>query len=258
MAVRFARVLTVASQAAVFIVSFLGAPVEASQTSSPAPVPTGASTTAPTSTPSGPITAVLGSSTAREVILDGSPVPCGYWLTNDTKKCIYQDASPFAYPVVLETLMPPVLNLSFGGAQAADMKTSGTIPTVLDSQVPQIPVDTAFVVLDIGTMDISINGAVEIVLSRADRVVAAIRARAPKAKILLLGVRYFETGYPTRIDAWDERDQAIAASVPNVKFLDLRKVFPASDHVDFPDGTHMSQNASKKIAQMIAAALKSM
>lgn len=197
--------------------------------------------------------AVLGASMERNVVLDRSPVPCGVILR--APACTYQDRSPLAFPQRLGVLAnASVLNLSVAGSQAADARTNGTIPSMLESQVPRIPPDTQVVVVEMGVNDMSISGPTDAVLHRIDRVLAALRTRVPKARIILLGLRDYGASVGPRLDAWNAHERA-AADVVGAAMIDLRARFPATDYVDFPDATHTSRIGAIRVAELISATI---
>lgn len=200
--------------------------------------------------------AVLGASMERNIVMDGSPEPCGDILS--APPCKFQDPSPLAYPNILADLVNATVdNFSVGGAQAADAKTYGKIPSVLEDQVPKMSPDTDVAILDIGVNDMSISGAIPSILRRADKVAAAVRQRAPHARIVFLGLRRFATSIRSRVNAWNAHEEHLAAADGAV-MIDLDRRFPPTDYVDFPDGTHASVIGSLRIAQLIESAIEHM
>jgi lysophospholipase L1-like esterase len=198
--------------------------------------------------------AVIGGSMEAQIVGDDSPVPCGPVLR--APACDYLVDATNVWPEQLGTLLDArVLNLSQRGSQAADAVTSGMFPSSLDDSVPRIPNDTAIVLVEIGINDISIYGVGEPILSRIDRVFAAIRRNAPQARIVVVGLRDYAGSTPAYVTAWNDRERRAAAAM-GATFVDIRSAFPASDHVDFPDGTHTSAAGAKKLAQYVAAAMQ--
>jgi lysophospholipase L1-like esterase len=200
--------------------------------------------------------AVIGSSMERNVVLDGSSIPCGIIMR--AAPCLYEDLSPLSYPTFLGALTnATIYNLSVAGSQAADNKTAGTIPPALDTQVPNIPANVDIVILQIGLNDTSISATIEVTLNRVDKVVAAVRARAPNARIIFVSLRDYGASFHQRITDWNAREMRVARSI-GATVVDIRTPFPATDYTDFPDGTHASVIGGLRVAQLIEAAIDKM
>jgi lysophospholipase L1-like esterase len=196
--------------------------------------------------------AVIGASGEINVILPGSPAPCGNLLS--APPCIYETLpfpSAFAWPTLVGALAnAQIYNFGVGGSQTADVLTYGKIPNALDDQVPKIPPDADVVLLDIGILDVSINGATDQILSRADRIAAAIRLRAPKAHMIFLNIHDYATEIKSRVLKWNEHEAKVAAQY-GAPVIDMHSLFPANDYADYPDEGHPSAIGAMKVAVLV-------
>jgi hypothetical protein len=149
-------------------------------------------------------------------------------------------------------------NLSSIGAQTVANSFVGQ--DVIDLQVPFIHPQTSVVVLSAGLLDVSENGFVD-VSSRLDVLTNAIRAFAPHAKIVYVGVRYFNdtASIPQQraaVDAWDAREAALGRRYG--AFLDLRPLLPDGYASLTPDGVHLTLAAQAIVARQLAQTLGSL
>ncbi|HTA37667.1 MAG TPA: SGNH/GDSL hydrolase family protein [Candidatus Acidoferrales bacterium] len=196
--------------------------------------------------------AVIGASGEINAILPGSPVPCGNLLS--APPCVYETLpfpSAVAYPTLVGALAnAQIYNFAVGGSQTADAKTYGKIPDALSDQVPKIPADTDVVLLDIGIIDMSVNGATEEILNRADKIAAAVHTQAPRAHMIFLNIHDYATEIKSRVLKWNEREAKVAAQY-GAPVIDMHTLFPASDYVDFPDEGHPSAIGAMKVAILI-------
>jgi lysophospholipase L1-like esterase len=211
--------------------------------------------------------AVVGDSISTVQILAGSPIPCG-WPT--TIACNYSFDSSIAYPTIVgQRTGDAIVNLAKAGSRTVDDITppgGAPIPSALN-MVPSIPRAADVVVFESGTNDVSASGISPQLLDRADTVVAAIRKQAPHAKLIIIGVRYFNGCEPplteksacrtVTVDAWDDREQGIAKSLGGV-FIDLRPPWPSGTGPGWPDGTHPSTAAEQKLAELVISALQTL
>ena len=222
---------------------------------SPTPTPTTASpTAAPSATPSATPTAtplsiaVIGDSVSRIQILPDSAVPCGAPVGN-VPACDFSTDGSKAWPAMLaQQIGATVVDLASSGARTVE-PFAGT--TAVIDQVPGIPTNANAVVIESGTNDTSAHGAGPQYASDIGAVVSAVKARAPNARLIFVGVRYFwqPTNISARVDLWNANLAAQGT------FVDLRSLWPAGVGPDWPDGTHPGPNAVAAIARMVAAAL---
>jgi lysophospholipase L1-like esterase len=171
---------------------------------------------------------------------------------NTATKCTYVRDKTQAYPAeIAATTGFAVSNYALGGTETTVTAPSGR-PPIID-QVASVDPLTTIVIFEGGTNDTAF-GSTD--YTRIDEVTAAIRARAPKAKIVFVGVRYYWSSQADKVDAWDAHERSVAASVGGA-FVDTR-IWPPSDYADFPDGTHPSVTGVHKLATAVVEALKAL
>lgn len=186
--------------------------------------------------------AVVGDSISHNTVL--STAPC-IQAIGPPPDCQYDLTGATSYPVALASLLHAnVSNFSVGGTQW---------DTMISDQVPQISPASDVVIYEGGTNDLayfdtSVPGGP---YSHSQIVVAAIRLRAPNARIITIGVRYYAGSSGPAVNEWD----TIETAIPNTQFIDLRLAFPAGDS-RWPDGTHPDKDAVQEIAQKVAAAIQ--
>jgi lysophospholipase L1-like esterase len=179
--------------------------------------------------------AIVGDSISRTIVAGNGP--SGFLYSNDPAT---------AYPAYfVTTLRARVTNLAVPSAQTDEM---------IAQQVPLVPRDSDVVVYEGGANDLLYTGLSA--LSRIDAVVAAIRARAPRAKIVLVGVRYCAYRQPDEVRTWDERERDVARTA-SATYIDLRTIFPSSDRHDWPDGLHPNEHGARSLAALIAQKIAS-
>lgn len=189
---------------------------------------------APNPAPRGTLTiAVVGDSISRYHI-DPGPAPCGPVLGGPACGAFVTTDN---YPTFVgSALGATVVNLSIPGART--VTSPNGIPDIL-SEVPGIPTGADIVLFEGGTNDLP-----SYALDRIDTVVSAIQKQAPKARIIFVGVRYYASSTPSRVDEWDSHEASLGT------FVDLRWL---TDVADFPDGTHPSITGVQKIAAAVLA-----
>ena len=192
--------------------------------------------------PPPPVIAVIGDSISKVAIMPDSVIPCGAGYTTN---CDYSTDGSQSYPTVIATQTgDTVVNLSSPGCRTTESYLT-TVPVI--DQVPNIPSNTTVVVWESGTNDTSAHGVSSAYNDAISAVAAAIRARVPKAKLIVLGVRYYNNAVPPRVDAWN----ALLQGVPGVTFIDLRPLWANGVSASWPDGTHPAISAVPTIAASI-------
>jgi lysophospholipase L1-like esterase len=148
------------------------------------------------------------------------------------------------YPFLVATSMHAnLLNLAVPGWETDAM---------IAHALPLVPRNSDVVIYEGGTNDLIYTGLAA--LPRIDAVIAAIRARAPHAKILVIGVRGLRNVPDASIRRWNERERT-AAHNAGARYIDLYSAFPPSDLAKWPDGVHPNGSGARKIATMVERVL---
>lgn len=192
--------------------------------------------TAPTATP-GSI-AFVGDSITAGVMLPG-----GGGTLNPT-----QD-SPTAYPFLVGKAL---------GAQVYDLGIGGeTIGQAIGAELPQIPPSASTVVIYLGTNNIfgvTNSSTTALAVSEESQLVSDIRARMPKACLLMVALPYpiFSNSF---IDAQvDSFDSALATK--NRLVLDLRQEQWTTDASNYyPGGIHPNPIGNADLAKNVESSL---
>jgi lysophospholipase L1-like esterase len=155
--------------------------------------------------------------------------------------CQYDTQYADAYPSITGAILGAIVdNFSIGGTQW---------DTMISDQVPQVPTNADVVIYEGGTNDLAMSHPGAGPEWHIDAVITAIRARAPRARIVLVGVRYYAGSSPTAVDDWDTHEQGTG-----LPFVDLRPMFPPGDP-RWPDGTHPNPAANQILGKMVAQAI---
>jgi lysophospholipase L1-like esterase len=148
------------------------------------------------------------------------------------------------YPFLMATAIHAnLLNLAVPGWETDAM---------IAHAVPLVPVESDVVIYEGGTNDLIYTGLGA--LPRIGAVIAAIRARAPHAKIVVVGLRDFGKAPDASIRRWNEEERS-AARDAGALYIDLYTAFPASDRAEWPDGVHPNAGGARKIATIVERAL---
>jgi lysophospholipase L1-like esterase len=148
------------------------------------------------------------------------------------------------YPfLVASAIRASVTNLSVPGWETDAM---------IAHAVPVVARDSDIVIYEGGTNDLIYTGISA--LPRIDRVISAIRAQAPHAKIIIVGLRDFGRAPNQSIIAWNKREESVAAPA-GAAYVDLYSAFPASDRAEWPDGVHPNSAGAHRLAGIIERAI---
>ncbi len=193
---------------------------------------------------------VIGDSISKLQILPGSAVPCGV-PTNGVIPCKYSTDGSKSYPALIAVQTGDIVtNLASPGARTVE-NSPGTIAVI--NQVPSIPKNSNVVIVESGTNDTSAHGASPQYLADISKVVSAVHARVPGARMIFIGVRYFwqVSSINDRVNLWDAD-----LRLQNGTFIDTRQQWPPGVNVDWPDGTHPGPGAVRALARDIESTLK--
>jgi lysophospholipase L1-like esterase len=195
-------------------------------------------------TPSKPLNiAVVGDSISISLILPVSPAGCVQAI-GPAPDCQYDSTGKSAYPALLgQMLGANVSNYAVGGKQTDWM---------IANEVPRVSPNADIVVYEGGTNDLAANGPV--VTTRVEDMVAAITARAPHAKIVFVGMRFYSSCDPAAVNAWNRHEVAVA-NIIGGKFVDMISPWPTGLTKAWPDGTHPAQSTEPQIASLVAASI---
>lgn len=144
------------------------------------------------------------------------------------------------YPYVLAKRMhAALLNLSVPGWETDAM---------IAHAVPLIPSNSDVVIYEGGTNDLIYTGLQA--LPRVADVTAAVRARAPHAKIVVVGLREFRESLKAGIRAWNAREEALAEA-RGITYVNIGDAFPAADRAEWPDGVHPNRKGAERLATIV-------
>lgn len=148
------------------------------------------------------------------------------------------------YPFLLANAMRiGLINLAVAGWETDAM---------IAHAVPLIPRDSNVVIYEGGINDLIFTGTRA--LQRIDRVISVIHSQAPRAKIVIVGLRDFRDSLSASIRAWNTREKLVARST-GAAYVDLYSTFPPSDRAEWPDGVHPNAKGAEHLAQIIRRTL---
>jgi lysophospholipase L1-like esterase len=145
-----------------------------------------------------------------------------------------------------------VINLSALGVTTTKNVESG--PSMLGFMVPQIPGNAEFVVCQCGINDLSLSGSSIATTVNAGILTKAIHARAPRARIIYIGLRCWTDCSPPAIAAWNTTLKQLARTYG--AFVDIIPLGPDGASTLFPDGSHPNPATARAIASKVAAVLE--
>jgi lysophospholipase L1-like esterase len=137
-----------------------------------------------------------------------------------------------------------VTDLGIGGTTAAQMTSR---------EVPNLPAATSVVIVEVGTND---------VLSATprtadfDALMAAVRAKVPRAKVVLITLRYFAR-YPStdaNVAAWNAHIRGVAPSF-GATVVDLENDSQWYRSAEWPDSLHPNLAGASHLGAAVAAAV---
>lgn len=144
------------------------------------------------------------------------------------------------YPFLVATAIHAnLINLAVSGWETDAM---------IAHAIPLIRSDADIVLYEGGTNDLIFTGLSA--LPRISEAISAIKARAPHAKIIIVGLRDFGRAPNQSILTWNKREEAVARSV-GASYIDLYSMFPASDRDEWPDGVHPNSAGARRLALIV-------
>jgi len=191
---------------------------------------------------------VVGDSLSRLAILPPSTPNCvaGY---GPLPECQFTVDSHLNWPGALTKLTGySVLNLASLGAMTTENAFFG--PSMLELQVPQIPVATKVVVVDWGDADVGMSGGATKTAARAEIMTKAILARAPQAHIVYIGIHCAPECHKDAVNAWNDADRLLAKQYG--AYIDPLLLGPDGANTAYLDGGHLSLDAARVLATKVA------
>jgi lysophospholipase L1-like esterase len=144
------------------------------------------------------------------------------------------------------------VNLAVFGAQIIGDTFFG--PSIMSRHVPQIPSDADVVTIEVGIPDMGFNGATPQTAQRLLPLVAAVRARAPRAHLVFLGLRCPIGCVPEAVDAWNTTERRLARS--SDVWIATAPFGPIHASSAIPDGGHPSLATAERIGNAVAARIR--
>jgi lysophospholipase L1-like esterase len=146
-------------------------------------------------------------------------------------------------------------------AGCANAAVNGRRTDEMPAQVASIPVDAAYVIVNAGTNDVLQAGPANPDVSRFDRLIAAIRARAPSARLVFVTLRRFRPIYEPfqpawlpHVRLWNAHERSVARDA-GAAVLDLENDARWYDRNEWPDNVHASIAGAERLGRALAALL---
>jgi lysophospholipase L1-like esterase len=102
--------------------------------------------------------------------------------------------------------------------------------------------------------DLSLSGNSISTTANAAILTAAIHARAPRARIVYIGLRCWTSCNKAAIEAWNATLKQLAKKYG--AFVDIMPLGPDGASALFPDGTHPSPATARSLAAKVASVLQ--